>query len=140
MVLGAESIGPTFRDVRVIPARAGNGGRGGIGAAGGRPGAGGLGGKGAHWCAADGGTGGNGGRGGAGGGGGGASGGSISGFHLVVNPDVDVTDYVETIETDNNIDPLPAPGARGQGGYSPGHAGSDGVRGDALAIRVFVNE
>jgi 5-methyltetrahydrofolate--homocysteine methyltransferase len=62
-----------------------------------------------------------------------------AGFEIV-DLGVDVTGYVETLETDNNIDPLPAPGARGQGGYSPGHAGSDGARGDALAIRVFIDE
>ena len=137
ILLASGVAGPTFTDVRVVPARAGAGGDGGQGANGGAPGAGGLGGPGGFWCARHGGKGGNGGRGGACGGGGGGGGGSISGFHVVTAAGVNVAAYVQTVKDANSVDALPAPGRGGSGGYSPGSSGTGGLDGTAEAFRII---
>jgi hypothetical protein len=135
-ILLAETTGPIFDDVRVVPAAAGDGGDGGVGASGGSPGVGGRGGDGNHWCARRGGAGGDGGRGGAGGGGGGGGAGSISGFHVIA-PDLAIGNaYVEQLEAVNEVGPLPALAAPGRGGYSSGAPGTDGGGGDARPFRV----
>ncbi len=135
IVLTGAGEGPQLDGVRVVPAAAGDGGDGGAGASGGSPGAGGRGGDGSHWCARRGGVGGDGGRGGSGGGGGGGGGGSISGFHVVA-PSVEIGQAYLDRTTGATVDPLPAAGRAGRGGYSPGISGSDGAAGDAAAFRV----
>lgn len=137
IVLTALGSGPVVQDVRVVPARAGDGGDGGIGAAGGAPGTGGNGGVGNFWCARRGGRGGDGGAGGAGGGGGGGCGGSISGFHVVAPLNANGEAYLDMLRDLNHVDPLPAPGSAGNGGFSPRSPGADGAAGSAEAFRLF---
>lgn len=140
VILGANSTGPVFTDVEIVPGTAGDGGDGGQAVAGGSPGAGGLGGKGNFWCARRGGRGGNGGRGGAGGGGGGGGGGSISGFHFVLNQFQvgDLDSYFLDLVENNTIQPAPAAGKGGTLGYSPGLSGAAGAAGNAMPIRVAI--
>jgi len=137
VLLTTAGEGPSLASVRVVPAAAGDGGDGGVGASGGSPGAGGRGGDGSHWCARRGGAGGDGGRGGVGGGGGGGGGGSVSGFHVVPPSAVIGQAYIDGLRTANEVDPLPAPGRAGRGGYSPGASGSEGAAGDAETYRLY---
>lgn len=136
ILLSPGRLGPTLTHVRAVPARAGSGGDGGGAAAGGSPGSGGLGGPGNFWCARRGGRGGDGGRGGAAGGGGGGGGGSISGFHVLARGD-DASAYVAALEAANSVDPLPAAGQGGAGGYSPAGPGTTGDAGSSEAFRIM---
>lgn len=137
VTLTPEGQGPEIHHVRILPGVAGDGGDGGIGGAGGAPGAGGTGGEGGFWCARRGGRGGDGGKGGDGGGGGGGCGGSISGFHIVVTGDEEPAErYREQLMNATSVDPLPAPGSGGKGGFSPGASGRNGEGGIAEPYRM----
>ena len=56
----------------------------------------------------------------------------------MVSPDnVDGRAYVQTLGKFNHVDPLPAPGSAGNGGFSPGNPGGDGLPGTAEAFRLY---
>jgi hypothetical protein len=127
------SEGPAFDRVRVITGSGGAGGDGGIGAGGGANGIGAAGGIGVHWCARGGGRGGDGGHGGAAGGGGGGCGG---GSHGIYARGAASTAYLDTLRARVQIETTGVPGRRGEGGYSPGHAGTPGRDGNGDPIFV----
>jgi hypothetical protein len=127
----ASGRGPTFDDVRVVTASAGDGGDGGVGADGGSGGIGAAGGVGRFWCARTGGRGGDGGRGGAGGGGGGGCGGSSHGVYIVASSG---TAYRDEVAASVTIESTGVAGRAGRGGFSPGDGGGDGSAGTASPV------
>ena len=129
--------GPTFEDVHVVTASAGEGAPGGQGAAGGAPGSGGNGGPAMFWCARTGGRGGDGGRGGAGGGGGGGCGGGTHGLALIPRGG-DFTAYFDDLVGTIEVDEIGVAGRGGTGGFSPGASGSSGADGSDRGHVVIV--
>jgi hypothetical protein len=129
------SVGPSFKNVRIVTASGGDGGDGGVGALGGAGGAGGLGGVSSFWCARNGGRGGDGGIGGAGGGGGGGCGGASLGVYVAPNG-ASLANYAQSLQLGTRVEIAGAAGRGGRGGFSPGHAGTGGLDGFASAVLV----
>lgn len=127
--------GPVFDRVRIVTASGGAGGDGGIGASGGAGASGAAGGEGRFFCARNGGRGGDGGRGGAGGGGGGGCGGGSHGVFIqaegaTANP------YADAVRTTATIEETGVAGRAGEGGFSPGSAGTSATPGTLQSVFV----